>query len=94
MEHALLSKTLRAKTIAMPGKSYDDIHNDLTITCEKSKMVSFTFSIVKNIILSFLPLRFPVKLIYCIAFGSTSSACCLLKSTVIIFQCFFEIIVV
>ena len=32
------------------AKSYDGIHNTLTVSCEKSKMVSFTSSIMKNII--------------------------------------------
>ena len=61
------------------AKSYDDIHNTLTVPCDKSKMISFTSSIMKNINLSLLPYRFPVKLVCYIAFGSASSACCLLK---------------
>ena len=66
------------------AKSYDDIHNTLTAPCEKSKIVSFASSIMKNINLLLVPLRFPVKLIYCNAFGSASSACCLFKFIAII----------
>ena len=43
-------------------------------------MVSFASSIMTTIAARPLWLRFPVKLICCIAFGSASSACCLLKS--------------
>ena len=55
------------------------------VPCEKSKMVSFVFSMIKNIVAPSSRIRFPVKLIYCIAFGSVSSACRLLKSTAIMF---------
>ena len=48
--------------------------------CEKSKIVSFTYSIMKNIFVCPALSRFAVKLICCIALGSASSACCLLKS--------------
>ena len=71
------------KILAMRAKSYDNIHNTVTVTCEKPKMVSFTCSVMKNVVFSFRS-RFPVKLIYFIAFGSTSRACCSLKSIVII----------
>ena len=60
-------------------------HNIITVPCEKSKMVSITSSIMKNIVLP-AQSKFPVKLICCIAFGSISSACCLLKSITIILQ--------
>ena len=53
---------------------------------EKSKMVSFASSIVKNIVVVPSRSRFAVKLIRCIAFGSASRACCLLKSIVIILE--------
>ena len=74
------------------AKSYSEIHNTLTVPCEKSWIVSFDFSIMKSIAVStfiswlsaFFRLRFPVKLIYCIAFGSSRSAGCLLKSVAII----------
>ena len=64
------------------------MRNTLTVTHEKSKTVSFASSVMKSIVvLSFifrswlsLRFRFPVRLICCIAFGSASSACCLLKS--------------
>ena len=58
----------------------EHIYNTLTVPCEKSKMVSFASSIMKNIAAPAVQSRFPVKLICCIAFGSASSACCLLKS--------------
>ena len=66
------------------AKSYNDIHNTFTVPCEKSKMVSFTSSIMKNIIAPLSCSRFSVKLLYCIAFRSGSRACCLLKSIAII----------
>ena len=47
-------------------------------------MVSFARSIMNNIIVSPPGSRFAVKLIYCIAFGSASNDCCLLKSIEII----------
>ena len=49
-------------------------------------MVSFASSIMKNIDVFTIGFRaqFCVKLICSIAFGSASSACCLLKSIVII----------
>ena len=40
----------------------------------------FISSIIKNIVEPSSLFRFQVKLIYCIAFGSASSFCCLLKS--------------
>ena len=66
------------------AKSYDTIHNTLTVLCEKSKMISFAFSIMKKI--AMLPSRskFAVKLICCIAFESASNVYCLLKSIAII----------
>ena len=57
--------------------------NTFTFSCEKSKTVSFAPSTMKNIVALFYRSRFPVKLICCIAFGSKSSACCLLKSIAI-----------
>ena len=61
----------------------EHIHNTFTVPCEKSKMISFASSIMKNIV---VPARSksPVKLIYSIAFGSTSCDCCLFKSIAII----------
>ena len=55
-------------------QSYDDIDNTFTAPYEKYKIVSLTF---------LSRARFPVELIYCIAFGSASSACYLLKSIAI-----------
>ena len=50
------------------------------------KMVFFASSVMKNIVVFAIGYRarFPIKLICCIAFGSASSACCLLKSIAII----------
>ena len=61
----------------------EHINNPLAVACEKSKMVSFASSIMKNIIVFPSQSRFAVKLIYCIGFGSATSACCLLKSIAI-----------
>ena len=47
-------------------------------------MLSFASSIMKTIVVFPATSRFPVRLICCIAFGSASSACCLLKSIAII----------
>ena len=62
----------------MRAKSYNDIHNIFTIPCEKSKIVSFTSSIMKSNNLLLSPSGFQVKSVCCIAFELTSSACCLL----------------
>ena len=55
-----------------------------TVPCEKSKIVYFVSSIMKNIFVFLFRARLHVKLICCIAFGSASRACCLLKSIAII----------
>ena len=55
-------------------------YNTFTVVWEKSKIVSFASSITKGINLLSLPPTFPVKLIYCVAFGSALSAYCSLKS--------------
>ena len=68
---------------ALP-KSYNDIHNTFTVAYEKSKMVSFASSIMKNVAVFSSRPRFPVKLMYYIALGSASSACRSLKSIAII----------
>ena len=47
-------------------------------------MVSFASSIMKNIAAPLSQSRFTVKLIFCIAFGSASSAFCLLKFIAIV----------
>ena len=65
-------------------------HSTLIVPREKSKIVSFAFSIMKNINLLLFPLRFPVKLIYFFSFGPASNACCLLKSIAIILWCFMK----
>ena len=68
-------------------------YSTFTVSCEKFKMVSVASSIMKNIIVSKFMIspsafralsRSSVKLIYCIAFRSASSVCCLLKSITII----------
>ena len=39
------------------ANSYDNIYNALTVPCEKSKMVSFTSSIMRNIVAPLNKLR-------------------------------------
>ena len=58
-------------------------------------MVSFPSSIMKNIVAPSPRSRVPVKLIFCIALGSASSACCLPKS-IYRYHCivFIEIIII
>ena len=68
------------------AKSYDDIHNTLTVPCEKFKIVSFDSSIMKSIAVCPARSRFSVKLICYIPFGSASRACYLLESIAIILQ--------
>ena len=53
--------------------------NTFTVPCEKSKIVSFTSSRMKNTDVSSAQSAFPVKLICYIAFGSAWPAYCLLK---------------
>ena len=64
--------------------SLNKIYNTFTVPCEKSKMVSFASSIMNNIVVFLSRSRFAVKLIFFIAVGSASSACCLLRSTAVI----------
>ena len=66
------------------NKIGEHVYNTLTVPCKKSKMVSLTSSIMKNIVAPACQSRLPVKLICCIAFRSASIACCLLKSIAII----------
>ena len=54
---------------------------------EKSKIVSFTSSIMKNIVVFSTRSKFVVKMICCIAFGLESRAGCLLKPIAINVQC-------
>ena len=72
----------------MPNKFAEQTYNTFTVPCEKSRTVSLTSSITKNIVV--FPVmkntviflgesKFPVKLVCCIAFGSASTASCLLK---------------
>ena len=76
-DHSMI-ETRRLKNIVI------FIQTTLTVPCEKSKTVSFASSIMKNVNLLLLRLRFPGKLICCIAFQSASSTCCLCKSIAII----------
>ena len=62
----------------------EHIHNTFTVLREKSKMVSFASSIMKNIVVLLSWSRSPEKLNYYIAFGSAWSAFCLLKFIAII----------
>ena len=65
------------------------IYKTLTIPCEKSKIVSFASSEMKNIVVFSSQSRFPGKIVYCIAFELASSACCylnLLQSSFSIFK--------
>ena len=66
------------------------VQNTLTAFCEKSKMVSFVSSIMKNIVVFPAWSRFSVKLICWNFSRSVSSACCLLKSIAIILLCFLN----
>ena len=68
------------------AKSYDDIYNTLKVPCQKSKMISFASSIIKNIVVCPVLSGFAVKLICSIALGSASSACYLLNSMGLILQ--------
>ena len=67
-----------------PPKLFDNIDNTVTVPYEKSKMVYFASSVMKNTVVSPARSRFHVKLICCVAFRSASSACCLLKSIAVI----------
>ena len=82
---------MRSKTLATRAKTktHENIYSTFTVSCEKSKMVSFISSIIQNIILLFAPARLPRKLINYIAFGSASSACYLVQSIAIIL-CFLK----
>ena len=57
-------------------------------------MVSFASSAMKNFVLlsftSLKRLKFPVKLISCIAYGSASTACCLLKYVLSIYSIYWN----
>ena len=57
---------------------------------ERSKMVSFASSVMKNIIVFPPRPKFVVKLICCVAFGSASSTYCLLKSISIVMYYFLK----
>ena len=73
-----------------PAKSFSNIHNTFTIPFERSRMVYFASSVMKNIVISPARSRFPVKLIGSIAFRSASSACCLLKPVAVIIKYFLK----
>ena len=54
-------------------------YNTITVPCKKST----TVSIIEYVAVCSVRSTFAVKLIFCIAFGSASSACSLLKSIAI-----------
>ena len=56
------------------------VYNTFTFLYEKYRIVSLTSSKIKSKILFPALSRFPIRLVCCIAFGSASSASCLLKS--------------
>ena len=58
-------------------------HNIVTIPFEKSKTVSFTSSIMKNVVAPYALIRLSAKLICCIYFGSAFTFSGLLKSIAI-----------
>ena len=49
----------------------EHIHNTFTVPCGISRMDSFASSIMKSIVAAVARSRFPVKLICCVASGST-----------------------
>ena len=55
-------------------------YSSFTVPCEQFKTVYFASLIMKNIVAPAARFKFPVKLIFCFAFGSASSACDVLKS--------------
>ena len=63
-------------------------YNALTVSFEKFKKISFASSIMKNIV-AFWSI-FQAKLVCCIAFGTVSIFCCLLKSVTINLQHFLK----
>ena len=73
------------------GRSYDNMHSTFTVLCEKSKIVSFDSSIMKNVACP-VRSRSPVELIGCIDLGPVLSVCDLLKS-IAIYYCYYLIII-
>ena len=69
--------------LSKQNKFVKSIHNFLNVPSKKPKIVSFTSSRTEIIVVFPAHFRFPVKSIYCIPSGSSSSACCLLRSVVI-----------
>ena len=61
-----------------------EIYNTFTVPCEKYKIVSFDYLVMKNIVVFPALSKFPVKLIFWFALGSVSKSCCLRKSIAII----------
>ena len=49
------------------------------VSSKNSKIVSFGFLVIKNIVVFPARYKFPSKSISWVAFGSACSACCLLK---------------
>ena len=58
------------------------------VLCGKRKTICFFSSIIKYIVVFTAQPRLVVKLIWCFAFASTSSTCCLLKSIAIFYDNF------
>ena len=69
------------------------VHNTLTVSCEKSKVVSFASSTMENTaVFTFgLRCRFSVRLICYVAFGSASRTCCLLEPIAMILYYFLKL---
>ena len=66
------------------------ICNTFSVPCEKSKIISFASSVLKNIVVFSFWSKFSVKLISWTAFWSVSSALCLLISIAITYIIFWN----
>ena len=69
----LITSLLRNFTLIL-NKFVEHAHNAFAVPCEKYTIALLTFSIRKNIVIFPALSRFPVKLIFCIAFESASGA--------------------
>ena len=56
------------------------VYSTFAVPCEKSKIVSLTSSIMKSTVVFPAHSRFPMELIFGIAFLSVTGTCCLLRS--------------
>ena len=59
MEHSVRSKTFATRS--KRARLFEDIHNTLTVPCEKSKIVSFASSIMEKTVLFHARSKFAVK---------------------------------